>query len=445
MKLLINILPLLLSFNLFTQEKWSLEDCISFAFLNNLQIMEANFQHQIQAKELKFQKNKRLPVLSATLNNSLSYGFQQMFSGEFIGQYKEIRSYRNDARINASVTLWNNNAQKINIQNQEIKLKTTLLTTQQNKFELKLEIIAKYYSVLIAKERLQLAKNIFANREKFIKSKEKLFELGNIAKNELSEEKSNWIQDWQTYQTEKINYKRTLFELAILLQIPNKERFDIIDNSTETLKKEINLEELISLALSNSISIEMAKQKVKLSENEIENYKTQYFPKITFDYSLGTSAQQIFDNQNLSFNEQFRNNLYQYGSVGVQIPVFNQGNTKTKIRQAKLKRELQKIKLTQEKQDIKNTIETLYFDIMAAKQNYAAATKTEQQTKEVYQFAEKLYEIGEINTFEFTGKKNEYVLSQLKKTQIKYELLYKQKIVESYIVESKNDNVQFTQ
>jgi len=128
----------------------------------------------------------------------------------------------------------------------------------------------------------------------------------------------------------------------------------------------------------------------------------------------------------------------------LQIPVFNQGNTKTKIHQSKLKRELQKIKLAQEKQDITNTVETLYFDIMAAKQNYAAATKTEKQTKEVYQFSAKLYEIGEINTFEFTGKKNEYVFSQLKKTQIKYELLYKQKIIESYIVESKNENIPFT-
>lgn len=427
MNFLLYSLLLLTCLNTFSQKKWSLDDCITYAFKNNLQVHESISLQKTQIKELEFQKNKRLPSLSATINNGLSYGFQQVFSGEFVGQYKEIKSYGNDVRMNASITLWNKNALKINIQKEEINLKNTLLTTQQKKFELQLEIIAKYYSVLIAKERLQIAKQIFENTNSHKKNKEKLFRLGNISKSVLSEEKSNWIQDWQTYQSERIHKEKALFELAILLQLPDRKNFDIAKNSKEIISKKRKLHEIIALALTNRASIKIAEQKVKIAENDISNYKTQYYPKVTLNYSLGTSAQQIFGNENMPFITQFRNNFYQYGSVGIQIPIFNQGNTKTKIELSKTKRGLQKIKLSQEKQAIKNTIETLYFDLMAANENYLAAIETESQTKEVYLFSENLYEIGKINSFEFNGKKNKYVLSQLRKTQNKYELLFKQK------------------
>ena len=208
MKFASTSIALLLSTNTFPQKKWDLQDCFSYAYKNNLQIKEASLAQQIQAKEVKFQKNKRLPTLSARINNGFSYGFQQVFSGEFVGQYKEIQSYRNDGAVNASIVLWNKNAQKIRIENEEINLINSLLATQQKKIELQMEIIAKYYSVLIAKERLELAKQVFENREKQKENKEELYQLGNIARNLLSQEKANWIQDWQTYQTEKINLKK---------------------------------------------------------------------------------------------------------------------------------------------------------------------------------------------------------------------------------------------
>jgi outer membrane protein len=437
-----NSAMLLLSLSVFSQQEWKLDECIAFAFKNNLQILESSIRPKIQATELSFQKNKRLPSISATVNNGISYGFQQVFSGEFVGQYKEIKSYGNEFRINASITLWNKNAQKINIEKEKIYLNTSLLNTQQQKFELKLEIIAKFYSVLIAKERLQLAKQIFNTSKKHRENKEKLYRLGSISKSILSEDKSNWIQDKQVYQTEKTNLKKALFELAVLLQLPNKNDFDITENSNDILKSEKTLDEIMSLSISNRSSIEIAKQKIKISENVISNYKTQYYPKVTLDYSLGTSAQQIFNSDNIAFKEQFHNNFYQYGSVGIQIPIFNQGNTKNRIQQAKIKRDLEKIKLAQEVQAIKNTVESLYLDVIVAKENYATAKETEQQTKEVYHFSEKLYEIGEINTFEFIGKKNEYVLSKLKKTQNKYELLFKLKLIDSYTLKIIPETVQ---
>lgn len=437
MKFISISMALLLSINTFSQKKWDLQDCLSYAYKNNLQIKEASLAQQIQAKEVKFQKNKRLPTLSARINNGFSYGFQQVFSGEFVGQYKEIQSYRNDGSVNASIVLWNKNAQKIRIENEEINLINSLLAAQQKKFELQMEIIAKYYSVLIAKERLELAKQVFENREKQKENKEELYQLGNIARNLLSQEKANWIQDWQAYQTEKINLKKALFELAILLQLPNKESFDVADVSEESFALEKSIEEVVHLALSNRASIQIAKEKVKFSKNEIGNYKTQYYPKITLDYSLGSSAQQVFENENIAFKEQFRNNFYQYVSIGIQIPLFNQGNTKIKIQQAKIKTTLRELQLEQEKQNLKNNIETLYIDMLAAKENYQAAKEAEKQTKEVSLFSEKSYEIGAITAFEYTRMRNEYVLSQLKKIQIKYELLFKQQLLESYTLKMK--------
>lgn len=71
MKFISISMALLLSINTFSQKKWDLQDCLSYAYKNNLQIKEASLAQQIQAKEVKFQKNKRLPTLSARINIQL--------------------------------------------------------------------------------------------------------------------------------------------------------------------------------------------------------------------------------------------------------------------------------------------------------------------------------------------------------------------------------------
>lgn len=69
---------------------------------------------------------------------------------------------------------------------------------------------------------------------------------------------------------------------------------------------------------------------------------------------------------------------------------------------------------------------------MAARVNYQIAAENEEVTKAAYQFAEKSFEIGKVNLYELNINRNNYLIAQLKVIQTKYEVYFKQSILENY-------------
>ncbi|MEC5395940.1 TolC family protein [Bergeyella sp. RCAD1439] len=56
------------------QKKWPLQQCIDYAVKNNLQIVQNNFNKNIQEKNLDIAKREKLPTVSGTFNNNASFG-----------------------------------------------------------------------------------------------------------------------------------------------------------------------------------------------------------------------------------------------------------------------------------------------------------------------------------------------------------------------------------
>lgn len=430
---LIYFIYLLLSLNTknFAQT-WSLEQCLDHAFITNLQIKELKLNEKLAEQDFKFEKNKQLPVLSATLNNSLSTGFQQVFSGDFVGEYKAVQSYHNNLYASSSIDIWNKNAQKLKIENEKINIKTARLDIESKKFQIQLEIISKYYSLLITKERLKVAEERYKNTQIQYEKSEKSYKLGFISSKDLNDIKVNLIQDKQNFITENISEKRMRVELAQLLQIEDKTNFDIYATPNINLYKIYDINKIIEFTLIKNPKILKSEQKINKNKNDILRYKAQYYPKITLSYQIGTSYQDLFNYNNLSMSEQFNNNFFQTLIVGIQIPIFSQLSNKIQIQRLNINHKIEENKIEQEKLNLKNEIENIYLDIIEAQENYQIAKENEEVTKAAYLFAEKSFEIGNINWYELNINKNNYLISQLKVIQSKYEILFKQSILETY-------------
>lgn len=413
-------------------QTWNLNQCLDFALSTNLQLKELELNVKLSEQDLKFHQNKQLPKLSATLNNGLFSGFQQVFSGDFVGEYKAVQSYNNNLYASASIDVWNKNAQQLKIENKKTGLNTARLDIEQSKLQLQIEIISKYYSVLIAKERKHIAEETYKNSQVQYEKSEKLYNLGYLSIKDLNDAKANLVQDKQNFQVENLNERRIRLELAQFLQIKNKKKFDVNAVLEDDLYKLYDIDKIIESALEKSPKILISEQKINQNENEIKWYKAQYYPKITLSYQIGTSSQYLFNLNNLPMSKQFNNNFFQTLILGIQIPIFSQLSNKIQIQKLKIKQDLQENKIEQEKLSLKDEIENIYFDILAARVNYQIATENEEVTKAAYQFAEKSFEIGKVNLYELNINRNNYLIAQLKVIQTKYEVYFKQSILENY-------------
>ena len=92
--LLTPIVILFFSSVLFSQKKWSLDDCINYADKNNLQVQQAQYSSRINEAYLRQAKAQRLPNLSASVNAGYAWGqtfdqarLQQVNGGYYTGSF----------------------------------------------------------------------------------------------------------------------------------------------------------------------------------------------------------------------------------------------------------------------------------------------------------------------------------------------------------------------
>ena len=64
----------LMSAFLFSQKKWTLQECVNYAIENNLQVIQNEYNKKLQDYSLSIAKRQYLPSVSGNVNNSATFG-----------------------------------------------------------------------------------------------------------------------------------------------------------------------------------------------------------------------------------------------------------------------------------------------------------------------------------------------------------------------------------
>ena len=137
-------LVLLSAFSLgFSQKKWSLQECVDYAVKNNLQVISNQYNADIQAKNLEISKRDKLPSVSGSFNNNMSFGTTQGFQGS-IGRND---NFNNSASVGANMQLYNNGRLKKSAEKSQYDLEASLLDAERVKNDISLQIAQQYLQV----------------------------------------------------------------------------------------------------------------------------------------------------------------------------------------------------------------------------------------------------------------------------------------------------------
>ena len=98
MKKYFSILFLALFALAFSQKKWTLRECVDYAVKNNLQVINNQYNNDIQSKNLAMAKNDYLPTVSGGVNNTANFGQSQ-----YVKTIVRNDNFSNNANIGANI------------------------------------------------------------------------------------------------------------------------------------------------------------------------------------------------------------------------------------------------------------------------------------------------------------------------------------------------------
>ncbi len=444
-------------------QKFTLKQCIDYAWQNNLDIKQSMLNTQSSAIDVKASKASLLPTLSASAGQNYQFGRTvDRFTNTYINQ--TIRS--NNFGLNVGVTLFNGFQNINNIKQKTFTQKASEESLEATKNQIALSISSSFLQTIQAIETINNAQLQIASTQQRIDKAQKQVDAGAADLSNLLTLKAQ-IANEQLTLVNAVNGKNAaILTLRNLMQLPITTDFEVVVPNIEgiTTKTNPDVLEVFETALNNMPQIKSAVQQSNAARAQTSISKGLLSPTISLYGSISTVYSQSaktatinpipigyqiigktqngnepvlqpinsYTTKTIDFSSQFKNNIGQGAGVSFSWNLFNGFQVQNQIQKAKINMLISDMNLQKQKNTLLNDINTAVNSYNAAKAKYDATLNSEDAQKTSLDYIQKRFDAGASTTFDFINAKNNYLQAQSNELQAKYELIFRALIIEYY-------------
>ena len=443
-------LTLLLSYSLtvsrtYGQEAWTLEQCIRYAYDNNIQLKQQQLDVNQAENNLLQSKLNLLPNLNASGSFNSSKGKVLDQNTFTIVDGQTVNSFTGS--IGSSVTLFKGLQQKNTIDRNEFSLMTSIQNVEKLKNDLSINIAMYYLQIIHAQEQLAVAENQLQLTGLQVERTSALVEAGSVPEGDLFEIQSQAAREELQVVTAQNSLDLARLNLAQLLDLETKTNFQVVvpDFSNIGISEVTgSADDVYATAETILPQIKAAEYSLKGIEKQLSLAKGYRSPTLTFSvgtgsrYSSSASPRAMKDNSGNTYyvdfplKEQLDANINSYLGVSLNIPIFNGWQVQTGIKNAKLNLQYYQYQLQLTRNTLYKEIQLAHADAVAALKQYLAATKAVASMEEAFRYTEQRYEVGLMNFVDYSTAKTRLTAAQSDLLQAKFEYIFKTKVLDFY-------------
>lgn len=414
---------LLIGLNLAAQERWSLDDCVTYALEHNLQLNDFNYSFESNKETYRQSVRNLLPTIGAATNYVVNFGRS---TDPFTNDVVTTDFFSNSYSLESSVDLFRG-FQKLNtIQASKFLYKAAKEESLQQKYLLAFRIMRAYFDIQFFEGLVAISREQLTVSQKNYDLVDKQIELGLKAGSDLYEAESLLLSD-------KLNVTQSENQLAAakltLIQEMNLEDTTDINLQTSIDEKVTNTDDglirsdSIFTAAKNFMPIIKAQElRARAAKKQVAASRGGLYPSITLFGGLGTGYFETTRDSmgtTIPFRNQFKDNTYQFVGVSLSVPISNAWASRSRVKQQKIAQMRAENNLDIQKQELYNTIEQLVQEYNALLVEYEQSTQKMQSQNLAFTIAQKRYEKGLINALELFTAKNLFANAQNENLQVR--------------------------
>ncbi|GAA4115603.1 TolC family protein [Aquimarina addita] len=411
---------------MFSQETWTLDDCVSYALEHNLQLNDFKYNTESSRETYRQSFRNLLPSVTAFSDYGIRFGRSVDPNDNSIS---DTEFFTNTYSLEASLDLFQG-FQKLNgIKASKFIYKATEEETLQQKFLLAFRVMQAFYDIQFFEGSLTIAKEQESISQTNYDLVKKQIELGLMAGADLYEAESilltdklsvtqadNQLKAAKLILTQEMNLKGTIdisVEVNTSKEITNPETFEIRSDSIFDKAKDfmpiIKAGKFREEAAKKQLAVERGKLYPTLSL--FTGYGTGYYETITD--SLGVI---------IPYRDQFRDNSFQFIGLSLSIPISNGWSSRSSIKQQKIAQLRAENDLAIQEQELYETIQDIVQQYEALQIEYIQTKKAMESQSLAFTIAQKRYEKGLINSIDLFTTKNLFATAQNQNLMVRLSL-----------------------
>lgn len=406
-------------------KQWSLKECIDYALENNISLQKTRLQKESAIEDIKQSTSALLPSLSFSSSQNVTYrpwpeSNRATVANGYVETSVDKVYYNGSYGLNANWTVWNGNRNynqiklnKITAQQAELDSAYTANSIQEQIAQLYVQILYSHEAVNVCKKTLEVS-TLNENRGKEFVS------VGKMSKSDLAQLTSQRAKDEYSVVEAEGNLRNFKRQLKQLLQITNDEEFDVtIPNTSDEMALQAipAMNSVYASALNTRPEIKNAQIGIESSDLSIKMAKAQRMPTIGLSASAMTNTTSMSDNE---WGIQLKNNFDVAGGLTLSVPIFDNRQTKTAIRKAKIQKQEYQLDLLDKQTTLYSTIENYWTQANTNQSMYKAAKESTKSAQVSYDLLSEQFRLGLKNTVELMTGMSNLLNAQQNELQSKY-------------------------
>lgn len=457
-------------------KKWTLQSCIDYALRNNITLRQNDLTVNTNNNNYQQSQYNALPTLTGSATQAYSGGGRSV--NPYNNQIVTNQTYRtNNLILSSSVNLFAGGQNTANIQKNKATLEAARADRENQQNTIKLNIVQAYVNILSTQELVNSAKLQLATTNLQVERSSKLVNAGAQAESALLTLKAQQATEEITVITNENTLELNYLTLKQLLQITAEEPFDIENPNVtvpETWTADESSADIYKYAEKSQPVIQAATFRIKSAQYGISAAQGGLFPTLslsagyytnyssiasntTYDatvapvrnstptyyyddgkgsnipnvygYSLPASA---IKSENVSFKDQFNNNLRSSIQFNLNVPIFSGYSARTTLANAIINRKNAELTRESARNTLRQTIEQAYLNAKLAYRQYIATQKQVSALKESFRVNEQKFNVGTVNSVDYNLSKTNLSKAENDLIRARYDFILKTKVLEFY-------------
>lgn len=453
------------------QEKWNLKTIVEYAMKNNLGVKQNEIQARLAGLTLKQSKLSQYPSANFTGSTGLNSGSNQdptTFS-------RVTQTYlSNGFQLQSSADIFNFYSKRNTIAANEWELKAAIANVGKIQNDIALSAANAYLQVLLAMEQEKITQVQVAQTTEQLTNTRKQVQAGTLPELNQVQLEAQLALDSVNYINAKGAVIQNILNLKSFMSIDAAAPFEVDVPPVESIPLEpisdLQPDYVFSQAIANQPQQLVNEYRLKAAEKSKAAARGAMYPTLSAFGSLGSNfliartpayipvmngfvpsgsivnvggVDYFVQQPNITLQQngytksgpvftQLSDNFRQSVGLSLNVPIFNGGNLRTNYERSKLNINTLQLQKEIDNQKLKQDIYSAYNSALIALEKFNASRKAVNSSQQTYDYANKRFEVGMLNTFDLITTQNNLLRAKLEYSINQFDYVFKMKVLEFY-------------
>ncbi len=451
----------------FSQEKWDLQKCVSYAVSNNISVKQADLQSRFSALDVRRNELSRYPDLNLQGNTGYRFGRSE---NPTTGVLEDNNFLSSGLQLQTNVTLFNWYSKKFTTESARLFNQADRAQVKKVQDDVALNVAVGYLQTLLAKEQVKIAAIQVQQTVAQYEVTRKRVNAGDLPELNAAELEAQVARDSSSLITAQSQVQQQLLQLKAILNLDAAAPFDIAEPPVEKIPveplAELQPDRVFQLALVNLPQQQVNELRLRANQEAVKAARGSMYPTLSAYGALGSNYVNIATPQQLEvvpskptgatvlvngipydvvapgvnvvnmgvtpYGRQLRNNFGQNIGLAVSVPIFSGGALRTNWERSRLTVQQSQLDIESSNQTLKQDIYTAYNDAMAAMQKFTANQKAVTAAEKAFDFSQKRYNLNLVSTYDLLNSQNNLLRARTELLYAQFDYVFKMKLLEFY-------------